>query len=77
IEWNLDKIASHGLGPREVEHAFRSRFGPHQERDDGSFETVGPAPAGRPILVVWRYDEKFDALEEPCVQEVISVITAY
>ena len=77
IEWNLDKIASHGLRSEEVEHAFTHRFGPHQERDDGSFETVGETPSGRVILIVWRYDEVFDPLEEAGTAEVVFVITAY
>jgi len=46
IEWNLDKIAAHGLSYEEVEHAFENRTGPHQEREDGSYETIGTTPSG-------------------------------
>ena len=77
VEWNLDKIGAHGLSPEEVEHAFRRRTGRHQERDDGSFETIGSLPSGRLVLVIWRYDEEFDVLEESGVEDVIFVITAY
>jgi hypothetical protein len=71
IEGNLRKIEAHGLGPEEVEHAFEHRAGPHQEREDGAYETVGRTPSGRLILIVWRYDEGFDARVE-----VIGVVTA-
>lgn len=77
IAWNLRKIEAHGLGPGEVEHAFEHRQGRHQERDDGSYETIGRTASGRLILVVWRYDDEFDALEEDAVIEVVFVITAY
>lgn len=46
IEWNLDKIARHGLTPEDVEYAYEHRHGLHQERDDGSYETVGFTPSG-------------------------------
>lgn len=77
IEWNLEKIARHGLTPEEVEYAWKRRIGPHQERDDGSFETIGRTQAGRVIFIVWRYDEAFDALEEDLTVEVVFVITAF
>lgn len=76
-EWNLDKVAAHGLSSDDVEHAFNHRLGPHQERDDGSYETLGPIPSGRVILIVWRYDQEFDALEEDYVVQVVFVITAF
>ena len=53
IEWNLDKIAAHRLTPEDVEHAFEHINAPHQEREDGSYETLGRTPAGRVILIVW------------------------
>ena len=37
IDWNLEKIAAHGLGPEEVEAAF-DRVLYLRERDDGSFQ---------------------------------------
>ena len=46
IDWNLDKIAGHGLSFEEVEYAFENRVGLHQEREDGSFETIGVTPSG-------------------------------
>lgn len=75
--WNLDKIAAHGLGYEEVEYAFEHRVGLHREREDGSYETVGKTPSGRGVLMIWRYDEEFDALEEDFRVEVVFVITAY
>ncbi|MBN1418462.1 MAG: hypothetical protein JXP34_06765 [Planctomycetes bacterium] len=77
IEWNLDKIAEHDLRLEDVEHAFVNHLGPHQERPDGSFQTVGVTPSGRVILIVWRYDEEFDALEKDSTAEVVFVITAF
>lgn len=77
IEWNLDKISAHGLSYEEVEHAYDHRIGLHQERADGSYETIGATPSGRLILIVWRYDEEFEALQEEGVVEVVFVITAY
>jgi len=77
IEWNLDKIAAHGLTFEDVEHAFERHVGPHQERSDGSYETIGVTPSGRAIMIVWRYDEEFDPLEEEGTAEVVFVITAF
>lgn len=77
MEWNLDKIAGHGLGFEEVEHAFQNRIGWHQEREDGSYETIGVTPSGRIILIVWRYDEAFDAIETEGTIAVVFVITAF
>ena len=77
IEWNLDKIAGHGLSFEEVEYAFENRVGLHQEREDGSFETIGVTPSGRGILIVWRYDEEIDTVEDDGTTEVVFVITAF
>ena len=77
IEWNLDKIAAHGLTYEDVEHAVEHHIGPHQERSDGSYETIGATPAGRVIVVVWRYHEEFDPLEDEGTAEAIFVVTAF
>lgn len=77
IQWNLDKIATHGLSCEEVEHAFEHHRGPHQERSDGSYETIGVTPSGRAVAIVWRYDEEFDPLENGWTTEVVFVITAF
>jgi hypothetical protein len=77
IEWNLDKIIAHRLTYQDVEHAFEHRLGPHQERRDGSYETIGTTPSGRVILIVWRDDEEFDSLVETGTTEVVFVITAF
>jgi hypothetical protein len=76
-DWNIDKIAAHGLSYEEVEYAFKHRAGAHAEREDNSYETMGRMPSGRRILIVWRYDEEYDALGEDFVVEVIFVITSY
>ena len=77
IEWNVDKIAAHGLSVEDVEFAWEHRVGLHQEREDGSFETIGTCLSGRRIMIVWRYDEEFDATSEDSVVDVVFVITAY
>jgi hypothetical protein len=77
IEWNLAKIAAHGLSAEEVEYAYEHAPQPRAEREDGSYETIGPTPSGRVILIVWRHNEEFDALEEEFVIQVVFVITAY
>ena len=77
IEWNLDKIAAHGLNCEDVEQAFAHHAGAHQERSDGSYETVGATPSGRVVLIVWRYDEEIDPLEDAGTAEVVFVITAF
>ena len=45
IEWNLQKIAAHGLSPEDVEAAFNAVYS-LQERRDGSFEMYAEAPSG-------------------------------
>lgn len=79
IEWNLQKIAAHSLGPEEVEAAFDRVF-TLEERDDGSFRMYAEVPSGRRIWVIWRYDREgeeisdvFGELGDP----PIFVITAY
>jgi hypothetical protein len=77
IEWNLDKTAGHRLSFEEVEYGFENGVGLHQEREDGSFETIGVTPSGRTIFIVWRYDEEIDAVEDDGRSEVVFVITAF
>jgi len=57
IDWNLSKIAAHGLSADEVEAAFDRVF-TLQERQDGSFQMFAATPSGRRIWVIWRYDGK-------------------
>jgi hypothetical protein len=76
-EWNLSKIAAHGLSAQDVEYAYEHARGAHLEREDGAYETVGPTPSGRVILIVWRYNDEFDALKDDYVIQVVFVITAY
>ncbi len=79
IEWNLQKIAAHGLSSADVEAAFDQVFS-LQQRPDGSFEMFAITPSGRRIWVIWRYDREgpdlpdiFEDLEDL----PIFVITAY
>ena len=55
IEWNLSKIAAHGLAADEGEAPFDRVFS-IQERDDGSFQMFAEVPSGRRIWVIWRYE---------------------
>lgn len=57
IEWNLQKIAAHGLSAEEVEAAFE-RVYQLDERRDGSFRMFAEVPSGRRIWVIWRYDRE-------------------
>ncbi|MBI2933424.1 MAG: hypothetical protein HYY16_17405 [Planctomycetes bacterium] len=76
-EWNLDKIAAHGLSREDVETAYDRRLGLHQERADGSYLTLGVTPAGRVIAIIWRYDQEFDALADSFEEDLVFIITAY
>ncbi len=76
-DWNLAKIAAHGLSSDEVEYAYEHAVGPHAKREDDSYESLGATPSGKVILIVWRYNEEFDALEKEFVIQVVFVITAY
>src|ERR1700674_759413 len=79
IEWNLQKIAAHGLSPEEVEAAF-DRIIQLDERRDGSFRMLAEVPSGRRIWVVWRYDRDHDDIPDVFgeVEDApIFVVTAY
>lgn len=79
IEWNLSKIAAHGLSSEEVEAAFDHVF--HlKRRSDGSFQMFAATPSGRRIWVIWRYDREDDEIPDIFVEledDPIFVITAY
>lgn len=53
IEWNLAKIAAHGLSQAEVEAAFDRVFRLHHRRD-GSYEMFAAVPSGRRVWAIWR-----------------------
>jgi hypothetical protein len=79
IDWNIAKVAAHGLSPEDVEAAFQGVLS-MQERRDGSFEMYAELPSGRRIWVIWRFDREdghvpdiFGDPNEPAV----FVITAY
>lgn len=79
IEWNLQKIAAHGLSVPEVEAAFDRVFS-LEKRKDGSFQMFAEVPSGRRIWVIWRYDREEDEIPD-ILNELsdvpIFVITAY
>jgi hypothetical protein len=79
IEWNLAKIAAHGLSTDEVEAAFDRVF-TLSHRPDGSFEMFAEIPSGRRIWVIWRYDREDDDLADifsDLEEAPVFVITAY
>jgi len=79
IEWNLAKIAAHGLSAEEVEAAF-DRVYSLDERLDGSFQMFAATPSGRRIWVIWRYDRENDDVPDvfgDLGELPIFVITAY
>ena len=79
IEWNLQKIAAHGLSAEEVEAAF-DRVYQLDERRDGSFRMFAEVPSGRRIWVIWRYDREDEQVPDVFgeVDEAsVFVITAY
>jgi len=79
IEWNLSKIAAHGLSAGEVEAAFDRVFN-LEERPDGSFQMYAATPSGRRIWVIWRYDREDDEVPDifgELGEIPIFVITAY
>lgn len=79
IEWNLQKIAAHGLSAAEVEGSFDRVFS-LQHRKDGSFQMYAETPAGRRIWVIWRYDREGEEMPDILTdleELAIFVITAY
>jgi hypothetical protein len=79
IDWNLQKIAAHGLFAEEVEASF-DRVYQLDERRDGSFRMFAEVPSGRQIWVIWRYDPEDQQIPDVFGQvdeTPIFVVTAY
>lgn len=79
IEWNLQKIAAHGLSAEEIEASFE-RVYQLEERRAGSFRMFAELPSGRQIWVIWRYDREDQQILDVFGQideTPIFVITAY
>ena len=79
IDWNIQRIDTHGLSSHEVEAAFDNVYN-LQPRKDGSFRMFAATPTGRRIWVIWRYDREYDDIpnafgEAP--EAPIFVVTAY
>ena len=57
IEWNLQKIAAHGLGPDEVERAFGRRIWViwRYDREQGDVPDVFGDIPDVPIFVITAY----------------------
>lgn len=79
IDWNLQKIETHGLTPEDVEAAF-DRIISLQRRRDGSFQMHAETPSGRRIWIIWRFDRE-EAQQVDVLAEIfdppVFVITAY
>jgi hypothetical protein len=79
IDWNLQKVAAHGLGADDVEAAFDRVFTLQRRRDDW-YQMYAETPSGRRIWVIWRYDRE-DVDETDVLSDLedrpIFVITAY
>ncbi len=79
IEWNLQKIETHGLAAEDVEAAFNRVFS-LEWRKDGSYQMFAETPSGRRIWVIWRYDREDDEIPDvfgELSESPIFVITAY
>lgn len=79
IEWNLRKIAAHGLSAEEVEAAF-DRILQLDERRDGSVRILAEVPSGRRVWVIWRYDRDTDEIPDVFGEVEVApifVVTAY
>lgn len=76
IEWNVSKVAAHGLATDEVEAVFDSVLH-HRCRPDGAFESHGRLPSGRGCWVIWRWDEDLPSIFSDLGEQVVFVITAY
>ena len=58
IQWNLDKVQSHGVTPQEAEYVVEWATNPHPlHREDDKFLVWGPTSAGRLLQIVFLLDE--------------------
>ena len=78
IEWNLAKVASHGITAAEAEEVIRGNPDVAVGHS-GAFVARGRTAAGRYLEVVFVWDEALeaeDAIGTPA-EAVVFVITAY
>ncbi len=58
IQWNIDKVTSHGVTTQEAEYVVESATNPYpQYRADGKFLVWGPTSTGRLVQVVFIVDD--------------------
>ena len=58
IDWNLEKIAGHGLRVDEVEHVVNGAGVPYPAHlGDGKWRVWGATPAGRWVQVAYLIDD--------------------
>ncbi len=58
IEWNIDKVAEHGITPEEGESVIEGAADPYpQHREDDKFLVWGATSTGRLVQVVFLIDE--------------------
>ena len=58
VEWNIDKVADHGVTPEEAADVVEGAASPYpQHREDDKFLVWGPTAAGRLLQVVFLVDE--------------------
>ena len=78
IEWNREKVASHGISPAEAEQVLQSN--PEVTiGHSGAFVARGQTTLGRYLEVVFVWDEPGEhvAAVHEYDDEVVFVITAY
>ena len=58
IDWNIDKVAEHGVRPEEAESVVEGAADPYpKHREDDKFLVWGATTAGRLLQVVFLLDE--------------------
>ena len=58
IDWNIDKLGTHGVQPEEAEFVVEEAAHPYpQHREDDKFLVWGPTAGGRLLQVVFLLDE--------------------
>lgn len=57
IDWNIEKVESHGLSPEEVEYVVNNVHRPYPQRLSGErWIVAGPTPRGIWVQVIYIAD---------------------